>query len=409
MHEVNESLTKWKTMDNFMRIDLKKEIDRVTPEMVEIRRDLHRHPELSFEENRTAGLVAERLRSLGLEVQTGVGRTGVVGLLRGAKPGTTVALRADMDALPVQEEGSREYRSQTEGVSHACGHDGHTAVLLASADILAKHARELRGNVKFIFQPGEEVAAGAMGMIEQGVMVRPKVDAILSIHLWNYIPVGKVGFRPGPIFASVDDINITIKGRGGHGALPHQTIDPIPIAAQVVTALQHIVSRSLSPFEPAVITIGKIHGGTAWNIIPDEVSMAGTIRAYDMSVRDFLLERIEDTIRGICLASNAEYELNIRFASPPVVNDASVTEAIRHVAEQSLGTDQVVTAEMTTTGDDVAYFNEAAPGCYFMVGSGNPKRGLDKPHHHRQFDFDEAALPIAVEVLTSGTLKLLQH
>lgn len=390
-----------------MALDLKAEIARLTPDLVSARRDFHRHPELAFQETRTAQVVADRLRKLGLDVKTGVGRTGVTGLIQGKAGGRTIGIRADMDALPITETGALPYRSENVGIMHACGHDGHVAAALAVAQLFAEHRAELRGAVKFIFQPAEEAASGAEEMIKDGAMRDPDVDSLLSLHLWNYLPVGSVGFRAGPIFASADDIRIVIQGRGGHGGLPHQTIDPIPVAAQVVLALQHIVSRNISPFEPAVLTIGMMQGGTAFNVIPEQVTLAGTVRAYDMKVRDYIVERAEDTVRGICLAAGATYTFNARFCCPPVVNDEAVTALATRSAQKILGEAKVVVANQATTGDDVAYFNQAAPGCYFLIGSGNEAKGLTRPHHHQEFNFDEDALPVAAAVLAQGTLDLL--
>lgn len=380
----------------------------LAPDLVRIRRDLHSHPELAFQETRTAQKIAGELKNLGFsEIRTGLAETGLIADL-GLPHGPTVALRADMDALPITEAIDRPYRSAVEGVMHACGHDGHTAALLGVARLLAARRRELKGCVKFIFQPAEEAASGAEEMIKEGVMRDPSVDAVLAIHLWNYLPVGSVGFRVGPVFASVDDIRITIKGRGGHGGLPHQTIDPIPVAAQTILGIQHLVSRNVSPFEPAVVTVGMVQGGTTFNVIPDTVSLAGTIRAYSMEVRDYLVRRVEETVQGICLAAGAQYDFNVRFCCPPVVNDERMTMLAREAAEEALGRERVVTVEQTTTGDDVAYFNQVAPGCYFLIGSGNPQKGLDRPHHHREFDFDEEALPVAVRILTSAAIRVLE-
>ncbi len=387
--------------------DLKDEIAQLTPSLIEMRRDLDRRPELAFAERRTAQIVADRLRSLGLDVATGIADTGVVGLLSGKPGGRTVALRADMDALPISEETDTDYKSTVPGVMHACGHDGHTAAVLAVASLLAKRRDSFRGSVKFLFQPAEETATGAEKMIREGVLRDPDVDAVISTHLWNYLPVGVVGLRAGPIWASADEIRITIKGKGGHGALPHQTIDPIPVAAHVVLALQNLIARESSPLESVVFTIGSFQGGTAFNVIPSSVALAGTLRAYDMAVRDHLVERAEDIVRGICLALRCEYEFEARFACPPVVNDPEITELVRRVSQESLGDDRVVRVDQSTAGDDVAYFLNEAPGCHIMIGSANPARGLDAPHHHPRFDFDEAALPVAVEVLTGAALAFL--
>ena len=392
-----------------MGLDLKQEIARITPELVALRRDFHQHPELAFHETRTAQVIAERLRSLGLEVQTGVGKTGVVGLLHGRSGSRTIGIRADIDALPITETVALPYRSQNQGIMHACGHDGHAAAALSVARILAEHRDEVPGTIKFLFQPAEESANGAEEMIKDGAFRNPTVDAILSLHLWNYLPVGTVGFRAGAIFASADEVHIVIQGKGGHGGLPHQTIDPIPVAAQIILALQLLVSRNISPFDPAVLTIGMVQAGSAFNVIPEQVTMKGTIRAYDMKVRDYLVERAEETVRGICLGAGATYEFNSRFCCPPVVNDEGVTAVARRAAQRVLGEGKVVTAAQATTGDDVAYFNQQAPGCYFLVGSGNAQKGYTRPHHHQEFDFDEDALPVAVAVLAQGALDLLEQ
>ena len=374
-----------------------------------MRRDFHRHPELGFKETRTSGIVADQLRSLGLEVRTGVGETGVVALLAGAKPGRTVAIRADMDALPITEAQDRPYASQTPGVMHACGHDGHTAAALMAAEVLAAHKDELAGSVKFLFQPAEELASGAERMIRDGAMKDPPVDAVIGVHLWNTAPVGTVALRDGPLWASADRLDIKIKGRGGHGAVPHQTIDPIPVAAQVVLALQHLISTENPAFQPAVLTIGSIHGGSAFNIIPDTVSLLGTLRAFDMAQRDILVERAEEIVRGICVAMRTEYEFEATFLTPPVVNHPGITELVRDVARRIVGPDKVVAAEQSTMGDDQAYFQNEAAGCYILVGSANPDKGFDRPHHHPEFDFDEAALPLAVEVLASTAVEILSR
>ncbi len=386
---------------------LKDEVARLAPELVELRRDLHRHPELSFQEHRTAALLAERLRRLGLGVREGVGKTGVVGLIAGRAGGKTIALRADIDALPIAEESASPYRSSVQGVMHACGHDGHAAALLGAAHVLAGLCGSFDGAVKLFFQPAEETANGAEAMIKDGAMDDPKVDGVLSVHLWNYLPVGAVGLRPGPMWASADDIRITIKGKGGHAALPHQTIDPIPVAAQVVLALQNLVAREISPFEPVVLTFGSIQGGSAFNVIPGAVSLAGTLRAYDMALRDRIVRRAEEIVAGLCQAMRTSYTFEARLCCPPVVNDPGMTELVRTVAGRIVGPERVVTIDRSMVGDDVAFFNMRAPGCHIMVGSGNPALGLDKPHHHPQFDFDEAALPIAAEVLAACALEFL--
>src|SRR5213080_540573 len=279
---------------------LKAEIDELVPDLVAMRRDLHEHPELAFEEVRTSGIVAQRLRSLGLDVQTGIAKTGVVGLLHGeaSKPGAkTIAIRADMDALPVHELNEIDYRSTVDGKMHACGHDGHTSILLAVADILSKRRTELAGNVKFVFQPAEEVIGGAEPMVKEGAMEH--VDSVIGLHLISDYPVGRVGVRAGTVFASADRFILTVYGKGGHAVIPNEAVDPIVIAAQIITALQTLISRETSPFSPAVITIGTINAGTAFNIIPETVVLQGTMRAFSKEHRARLLRRIQEMTNGI--------------------------------------------------------------------------------------------------------------
>lgn len=390
-----------------MSIDIKGEIQASKEEMVSLRRDLHAHPELSFQEKRTSRLVAQRLEALGLDVSTGVAKTGVMGLIRGGGPGPTLMLRADMDALPIQETSDTAYRSQTAGVMHACGHDGHTAVLLSIAGILARHREALKGQVKLVFQPAEENMGGARQMLAEGVMDSPPVDRVLGFHLCNPMPVGQIGVKPGVIFASVDELLLVVKGRGGHGAMPHQAVDPVTMSAQVITALQTLVSREKHPLRGAVLTIGTIHGGTAFNIIPDQVEMKGTLRTFDDGVRQMFLRRIPEVLAGVCAALNGSFEFEPVQGCPAVVNDPAVADFVHSVASRVVGQANLPPIEPTTVGDDMALFLREAPGCYFLVGSSNPGTGLDAPHHSSAFDFDEDALPIAAEVLLRGALEYL--
>jgi amidohydrolase len=376
-------------------------------DLVELRRDLHVHPELGFEEVRTSGIVAERLTRAGLQVRTGVARTGVVGVLKGGKAGRTVMVRADIDALPILEAENRPYRSQTAGVMHACGHDGHTAIAVVLAETLSELRSELPGSLVFAFQPAEEITAGALPMIEAGVMDSPKVDAVVGLHLWNDLPAGVVGVRAGPIFAAMDRIHLTIEGKGGHGGIPHQAADPIVASAHVVTALQTIVSRETSPLDAAVVTLGTISGGTAFNIIPDRVELQGTVRTFTEEVRERTMRRISEIATGTAAALRCRATVNSQFGCPPVRNDVAVTDLVRRVAVDAVGASRVVEMEPTTGADDMAYFLERAPGCYFLVGSANRERGLDGRHHTAQFDFDETALTVAARVLGGAALRLL--
>jgi len=390
---------------------LKSEIDELVPGMVALRRDLHEHPELAFEEVRTSGIVAQRLRTLGMEVRTGVAKTGVVGTLKGGKaqPGAkTLAIRADMDALPIYELNQVEYRSTVDGKMHACGHDGHTSVLLAVADILSKRRAELTGNVCFVFQPAEEIIGGAEPMVKEGALAG--VDNIIGLHIFSTYPLGRVGVRSGPTFASADKFTLTIKGKGGHAAMPEQSVDPIVVAAQIITALQTLISRETSPFNPAVITIGKIEAGSAFNIIPDRAEMQGTMRAYTSEHRDKLLRRITELTQGIATAMNATCEITLFDGCPPCVNDPAMTEVVQRAAVSSVGAAAVDTGEevMTAGSDDMAFFLDTVPGCYFIVGSQSEKDGAVYPHHHPNFNISEDSLPIAAEVLVRATLDYLQ-
>ncbi|MGH2507351.1 MAG: M20 metallopeptidase family protein [Ktedonobacteraceae bacterium] len=390
---------------------LKAEIDELVPGMVAMRRDLHEHPELAFEEVRTSGIVAQHLKALGMEVRTGVAKTGVVGLLRGgkARPGAkTLAIRADMDALPIHELNEIDYRSTIDGKMHACGHDGHTSVLLAVADILSKRRADLTGNVQFVFQPAEEVIGGAEPMVKEGALTG--VDNIIGLHLFSHYPLGRIGVRSGPTFASADKFVLTIHGKGGHAAMPETTIDPIVIAAHIVTALQTLISRETSPFSPAVITIGKIEAGTAFNIIPEIATLEGTMRAYSASHRQKLLRRIAELAEGMAAAMNATCETHFFDGCPPCVNDLAMTETVQRAAEATVGAKAVDTGEevMTTGSDDMAFFLDTVPGCYFIVGAHNPEKGAKYPHHHPHFNVDEDAMPIAAEVLLRATLDYLK-
>ena len=391
---------------------LKSNIDELVPDLIAMRRDLHEHPELAFEEVRTSGIVVQRLKSMGLEVQTGIAQTGVVGLLRGgaSKPGAkTIAIRADMDALPIHEMNDIAYRSTIDGKMHACGHDGHTSILLAVADMLNKRREELPGNVKFVFQPAEENIGGAEPMIKGGAM--QNVDGIIGLHLISDYPLGRVGVRAGPVFASADRFILTVKGKGGHAAMPETTVDPIVISAYIVTALQTLISRETSPLNPAVITIGIIKAGTAFNIIPESAEMHGTMRAFDKEHRRKLIRRITEITQGIATSMGGSCVVDVIDGCPPCVNDVKMTEFVRAAAIATVGEQEVDASDdvMTTGSDDMACFLEAVPGCYFIVGAKNEAKGANYPHHHPRFNIDEDALPIGVEVLTRAAMDFLKE
>jgi amidohydrolase len=377
------------------------EIRALQPQLVEWRREIHQKPELGFQEKITADFIAQKLQSWGITHQTGIAKTGIVAIIKGEKSGNNkvLAIRADMDALPIQEENEVAYCSQQDGVMHACGHDGHTAIALGTAYYLNQHRQEFSGTVKIIFQPAEEGPGGAKPMIAAGVLNNPDVDAIIGLHLWNNLPLGTVGVRPGALMAAVELFYCTIFGKGGHGAIPHQTIDSIVIAAQIVNALQTIVSRNVNPIDSAVVTVGELHAGTAVNVIADTAKMGGTVRYFNPDLAGFFKLRIQQIIEGICQSHGASYDLDYIHLYPPVINDGEIAALVRSVAEDVIETPVGIVPECQTMGgEDMSFFLAEVPGCYFFLGSANPEKKLNYPHHHPRFDFDETALPIGVEM-----------
>jgi len=344
-------------------------------------------------------LIADRLHELGYQVQTGVATTGVVALLEGQRPGPVAMLRFDMDALPITEGTQAEYASQNPGVMHACGHDGHMAIGLGVATLMAQHQGEMAGTLKLVFQPGEEGMDGAKVMVEEGVLENPCPDVFLATHVWNEKPVGTVGVSPGAVMAAAEKWTCTVRGKGGHGALPHQTVDPIVATAQIVAALQSVVSRNVSPLETAVVTVGTVHGGDAFNVIPAQVDLSGTIRTYSPQVRETVLRRVREVIEGVAAACGAEADLDIISLGPAVINDAGVAEMVRMAAEAVVGAENVSSDVRTMGSEDAALFMQEVPGCYFFLGSANAERELNAPHHNPRFDFDEDALPLGVAVM----------
>ncbi|MBE3118812.1 MAG: amidohydrolase [Candidatus Atribacteria bacterium] len=374
-----------------------------------MRRDFHAHPELGFHEVRTAGIVAKELTALGLEVHTGVGGTGVVALLEGAKPGPVVLVRADMDALPIREETGAPYASQNPGVMHACGHDGHTAVLLTVAKMLNAHRSQLAGTVKFMFQPAEEGMGGAEKMIEDGVLENPKVDVALALHVWNEKPVGWVGIAGGPAMAGAEIFKIKVRGKGGHGAVPHLAVDPILAAAQVVSALQGIVARNIAPLQTAVVSVCTIHGGETFNVIPPAVEMTGTIRTFEPAVRTRVLERFEKTVHSIAEGMGCQAEIELQILTPATINQPETAARVQAVARRLFPEADVDTANYITMGsEDFAFVLEKVPGCFFFIGSANPEKGLDAGHHHPRFDIDEAVLPRGAALMAATITDLLK-
>ncbi len=383
-------------------IRLSADVGDLVPETIRLRRHFHQHPELGYREEWTSREVAKYLTDLGLSVQTGIAKTGVVAVLEGARPGKTILLRADMDALPVEETNDVDYRSTCPGVMHACAHDGHMAVLLSTAKILAGRKDRLTGRVKFVFQPAEENPGGALPMIEEGVLENPRVDAALALHLAIMMPVGSVGVRSGYVFASTDEILVTVLGKGGHGAMPHETVDPIVCAARVVEAVQTLVSRECKPTTPLVVTFGRITGGHAFNVIPDRVELSGTVRTFDAELRKEMKDRIERVVSGTAAAAGAEYELEYTHQYPPLSNDPQMTELVRKVAADVVGPEHAVEQDTDLIGEDMAFFFERVPGCYFFVGARNPEKDCVYPHHSSRFNIDEDSLAIGVEIFVQS-------
>ncbi|MFM7382401.1 MAG: M20 family metallopeptidase [Microcystaceae cyanobacterium] len=374
-------------------------IRSLQPQLSQWRRQFHQYPELGFQEHLTAEFVSRTLTALGVAHQTGIAETGIVATIESDLPGPVLAIRADMDALPITEENPVEYRSQHPGRMHACGHDGHTAIALGTAAYLAQHRHDFRGTVKLIFQPAEESPGGAKPMIEQGVLKNPDVDAIIGLHLWNNLPLGTVGVRPGPLMAAVECFQCTLLGRGGHGAMPHQTVDSIVLAAQIINAFQTVVARNINPTEAAVVTIGELHAGSALNVIADTARMRGSVRYFNAQFEDYFAPRLEAIIKGICEAHGASYEWDYWRLYPPVINDAKMAELVRSVALEVLETPAGLVPDCHTMGsEDMSFFLQEVPGCYFFLGSANSDLGLDYPHHHPCFDFDERALSMGVEL-----------
>ena len=373
-----------------------------------LRRDFHQHPELGFKEFRTAGIVARELNDLGLEVTTGIAETGVVALLEGSRPGPVVLLRFDMDALPIVEETGAEYASLTPGVMHACGHDGHTAVGLTVARLLTAYSQEFAGTVKFVFQPAEEGLGGAEIMVAEGVLDNPKPDITLALHLWNEEEVGWLGIAPGPLMAAGEIFRVRVTGKGGHGALPNQTIDPVITTAQIISALQSIPSRNVSPLQSATISVGSIHGGEVFNVIPSEVEFHGTIRTFESSVRQVVLERFQQVVAGIAQSMGCEVEIDMQMLTPAVINDKKITAQVQRVAQSVLPDSYIEENYRAMVSEDMAFMMQNIPSYYFLIGSANPEKGIDASHHQPRFDIDEDVLPHAVALMAAATVSYLK-
>jgi amidohydrolase len=389
-------------------MDFRAEASRLAAELVAWRRDFHAHPELGYAEHRTAGIVSEELKRLGYAVQSGVAETGVIGLLQAPRRGPVVLLRFDMDALPIQEETGAPYASCTPGVMHACGHDGHTAIGLGVARILAKQMPTTAGSVKLIFQPAEEGLRGAERMVEEGALRDPKPDFALALHLWNGSPRGSVALTKGPIMAAAEILSLDITGQGGHGALPHQTVDPVVAAAQIITALQTVVSRNVDALQAAVVSITQVESGETFNVIPASARLRGTIRTLAPETRTTVMRRVEEVAQGVASAMQCEAAIKIEPLAPAVLNDPEVTGVLQEVVRKQFPALTLHEELRIMSSEDMAFFMQGVRGCYTLVGSSNPGKGLDAPHHNPRFDFDEDALVDGTALLAAFADRLLR-
>jgi amidohydrolase len=376
--------------------------------IIERRRDFHQYPELGLEEIRTAGIVAEALKELGMEVTTGVGVTGVVGLLRGTKASPVLLLRFDMDALPIQEETGVEYASKNPGKMHACGHDSHMAVGLTVAKMLAAKRDSLPGTIKFVFQPAEEGAGGAEKMVADGVLTNPKPDYSMAMHVWNEKPVGWYGVTMGSAMAGAHIFTIKLTGKGGHGAAPHKTVDPVIAAAQIITSLQTINSRNVDPLDTAVLSVCRVESGTAFNVIPQEALLEGTIRTFKSGVFDLVEKRFTEIVENVAKAMGCTAEISIKQVTYPVANDKDLAALMADVIKAVDQNAKIDTTHQTMGSEDFSFMMNDIPGCFIFVGSANPEKGLDFGHHHPKFNIDEACLPYAAAILAQGAVEILE-
>jgi amidohydrolase len=376
--------------------------------IVDLRRDFHQHPELGLQEFNTTKKVVEILKGLGIETKILVNGTGVQGYLKGSKPGRTIALRADMDALPIQEETGLPYKSQNDGVMHACGHDAHTAMLLGAAMILSESKKDLTGNIIFIFQPAEETGAGARAMVEEGVL--EGVDCIFALHVYSSLSFGTLGYKPGPFLAAGDFFDVKIVGKGGHGGLPHLAVDPIAITANAINALQTIVSREVDPLESAVVSICKMEAGRgAYNIIPDSATFGGTIRSHNPELREYLPRRVKEILDGVILSMRGSYEFNLMRTFPPTINDDEMTAFVVELAKNVLGENKISQMKAFMGSEDFSYYLQKIPGTFVFLGVENKEKGIIYPQHHPKYDIDEDILPIGTALNVAVALEYLKR
>ena len=379
------------------------QVKKFKNKIIKIRRDIHKHPELSFQEFRTAKLVSDSLKKFGLEVDENIGKTGVVGILKGARPGKTIAFRADMDALPIKETSDLSYKSVNDGVMHACGHDAHTAMLLVAAEILSKNIEQISGKIKFIFQPAEEGFGGAKFMIDDGAL--EGVEEIYGLHVWNYQESGTIGLKSGPVMAAADKFEIIINGIGGHGAAPQGTVDCVVVSSYLIQSLQTIVSRNTNPIDSTAITIGQINGGYNFNIIADKVILKGTARSYTEENRLMIKKRLQEIINGTESMFNAKIELIYEDGYPPVINDIATTKKLSRIANKIVG-NKLISPYLSMGGEDFSYFAQKVPGCFFFLGTmPNGKDKMSTPHHCSHFDIDEDSMVIGTSVFVELALQ----
>ena len=379
-------------------------------QIIETRRFFHGIPELGFEENETGQAIADRLTSAGLKVERGIGKTGLVAVLEGAKAGPRLMIRADIDGLPVDELTGLDFAS-TNGRMHACGHDGHITMAVTAAEILAGMKDQLSGTLIFVFQPAEEVVMGALAMIDDGLFEKYPADRVIGTHLWNQIPTGTIGVNRATVFASADQFRLTVHGKGGHGAMPHKTIDPVAAIAEIITTAQTVVSREVPPNDMAVVTFGQIHGGSAPNVIADSVTVEGTVRAYTAETRILILQSLERIANNVAAAMRATTSFERIHGAPPVINDPEVAAWVTRQASLVVGEGNAKEWEPVSVGDDMAEFNDRVPGVYFLLGAAHDdarvaERGIEG-HHNAKFDWNEDCLPLGVEVFVRSAVDYL--
>ncbi len=381
-------------------LPIRRDVRKHFESMVELRRDLHKYPETAFNEARTAAKVGGGLRDLYSDLKTGIAKTGVSMVLRPevAAKGRAILFRADMDALPIQEESAAPYASKNAGAMHACGHDGHISILLHTARIAHGMTAQLGGPVRFVFQPAEEGPGGAKPMIEEGILRDPPIEAAFGLHLWSGLPTGTVAVTPGPMMAAADEFEILVKGKGGHGAYPHETVDAVVVGSHLVVALQTLVSRNVDPNHTAVVSVGQFNAGQNFNIIAETARLRGTLRTFRTDVRDRLIRRLKEVAEGVCGSLGAGCEFTFRDHYPPVVNDPVISDFVAGVAASVVGEENVLRDLVSMGGEDMSYFLKEVPGAYLFLGSRNEEKGIVESHHNPRFDIDEPAMMIGAEI-----------